>query len=112
MITARHDRRRKNPRIELYRRGTRIIRVFLQSGQLVNDRTRCPCDNADQEKLPIGECRDHGKTLCTLAIALYRWHSGERLFYRSLVAQGKRCCGSMDDCGLRIAELRITQRKQ
>lgn len=100
----RSDRRRRNPRLELYRSGKRIARVFLNSGRLVKDRIACPCDAPAAPQ--IAACSDHAKSLEVFTLAKYQQHLQEKRYLDGLVAEGKQCCGTLQNCGLREASSR------
>ena len=101
---VRSDRRRRNPRLELYRGDKRIARVFLKSGRLVTDRIACPCDGPVATH--IAACSDHALALELFTLAKYQQHQQEKRYLDELVAQGKRCCGTLLNCGLREASSR------
>lgn len=105
-ITVRHDGRRANPRLELWRGEKRIARAFVGSGQLVSARLRCPCDDAIATRAAIADCRNHEQVIEALILAIHRWRIKERDYLQDLVREGRRCCGTLSACGLRDAERR------
>lgn len=98
LLTVRLERRRRNPRLELYRNGRLIARAFFNSVGLKRDRLPCPCNRVPPT--PITQCGTHADALAHFTAALYHWHQEEHSFLKGLAARGKRCCGTLRECGL------------
>lgn len=97
-LTVRLEKRRRNPRLELYRRGRLISRAFLNSMGLKRDRFPCPCNEVPP--VPIIHCSTHAEALAQFMAALYNWREEECNFLKDLAAKGGRCCGTLRECGL------------
>lgn len=104
-LAVRVDIRRRNPRLELYRRGRLIARVSIHSGSLTRERFLCPCNGP--VALPITRCGTHAEALANFTVALHCWHREERNFLTDLATGGKRCCGTLRECGLAAACVRV-----
>lgn len=100
-LTVSLERRRRNPRLELYRRGRLIARVFINSVSLKRDRFPCPCNGSPS--VPITQCGMHAEALAQFTAALHHWRQEECNFLKDLAARGKRCCGTLRECGLAAA---------
>jgi hypothetical protein len=54
-------------------------------------------------------CGEHSADLATFTLALYRWRNAERQFMRQLVSNGFQCCQTLNECGLRDAQVALNK---
>lgn len=89
-------------RLRLLLDGRRLVSVRERTRELMTKRARCKCDDADQRRLPTCACGNHEAALEKITIALKRWESEERRFFRECAKIGRKCCGTIDGCPLPV----------
>lgn len=93
-------KKRKSGRIGLYLNGKRLLSVFLKERRVMTLRQRCKCAEAEQRRLPIVDCGDHGAAIVRLVLAMEAWKSAEAEFSKTFKSLSYKCCGTMDNCPL------------
>lgn len=89
-----------DPRLRLMLDSKRLITVREIDRRLMTKRARCKCDDAETLQLPICGCSAHEAALTDLTVSLHEWRVEEDRFFRSYVATGAKCCGTLDECPL------------
>lgn len=81
----------------------RLYAVWEEPRRVATLRQKCPCGSGRA----IVACADHAARAAELPFALLAWEKAERRFWR--FAQGRTCCGTLDDCPLKTAKTPVAQ---
>lgn len=89
--------------LQVYDGARRLYAVWEEPRRVATLRQRCLCGSGRA----LVTCADHAARAAELPFALLAWEKAERRFWR--FAQGRTCCGTLDDCPLTAAKTQAAQ---
>ena len=92
---------RSSLRIE--RDGLRLFGMWEGGDKIVNLKAACPCADRPGRPLTIRKCSDHAALAAEFIRRYAAMEKAEMEFLQELRLAGHQCCGSMDDCPLRVS---------